>query len=900
MTRGRKQHGDTLTAPAETLAAKESTAVVPKRKYVRKLRDRAVSLGAVSSRLRGARKPTDLSDSVIDLASSDEEDEGDEIPQPETKKTRHTELSEPTSAENPADSTTEPVERTDDVVHGEECESTDTAPEIQETQQSTDPPETVAQVSLWTNEENQAVRPPRKRFQWAEDDAWHLVPRNWEFPLVTSRDVWSQWFHGNDLIDPLRHIPPEDLSSDLTIDRHGVAHRLVDFLLATMDLSAEEIAAKSRQVSLSHFDRAFNHVVIHRLNQNPHEFAKKTFVDVCELFLKSPQVFSWPDRTWRRVPSSWSFPDFTCPNLWLLWFRKDSGQQHDVCPYRILRNYDMPYPTVLNDLSRRRVVMETLEFIALEWLGVSATDLAAMPIKECLTIFEQTFQRFLERSRRRTLNQDIDKLCSYPFSRLYYSLIVMEPSTMEIFTRNDALQDNRCWRSLNQLTVRGLWTYWYLGNDTKQLVPLRKFVYCTLELPSEHLHHVNAAKKLIAALAEVVKMNFALSDEATAALPSAAFDAILLKACAILSTQYPVLIKTRSPSAIADTFFWTIVNEMTHVQVTTVHVPLPRPPRDSSIPTTNMGTSNTLKLHVWKNGAHRRVPQNWRFPPDTTSCATMWVYWFHGDSWNRICPFRLLSSRDFPTPDDETKWKQLGQLIETLLKTAKGLTADTISGFPISNSLLAFRKVLAINDVAAIHSDHMPYVSVLALLSSGQNFAASFASLVLHLWADGTRHIAPEKWMFPNLPCRAMWKCWFCGNDMIQIGPFRLLTAVDLVSPASKTHWTAAKTTMGFFILVAVKIKAVMSNEALFSATSSVKLIEVFDQVASALAKGALGNVKVANELVTDMFSRMSASEDPLGLLQPPAQTSKSTTAKPTAVVTSETTESDDSSPGKG
>ncbi|KAF0697436.1 Aste57867_11876 [Aphanomyces stellatus] len=80
-------------------------------------------------------------------------------------------------------------------------------------------------------------------------------------------------------------------------------------------------------------------------------------------------------------------------------------------------------------------------------------------------------------------------------------------------------------------------------------------------------------------------------------------------------------------------------------------------------------------------------------------------------------------------------------------------------------------------------------------------------------WADGTRHVVPETWVFPSVTCRDLWVVWFRGDG--QVRPFRQLRTPQLGTQQQKTMFVQGFDIMRQLIGIATVGKWVASEDAM-------------------------------------------------------------------------------------
>ncbi|KAF0696202.1 Aste57867_13034 [Aphanomyces stellatus] len=467
--------------------------------------------------------------------------------------------------------------------------------------------------------------------------------------------------------------------------------------------------------------------------------------------------FFWPDGTHRRVPPKWSFPDMPCRDLWTHWFCH-VGQ---VCPYRFLRNWDMPTPRAMQELARRRLIFEPLEAMAAE-MGISPVAIAQLTPYESTRLFDACFAKLLTLSRRDSLVPA--HVVDLHFSRFYFFFVTMEPPPSVVPGFFPWLSDQTIRRTpesnwtVPDCTCHALWHLWFRGDPSIGMGPYRLVTDGDL-LPTS-IDQWQAPRGVMRALASRAATYFMLSDEAILALPPIAVGIVLIKSIEIVASECPAIRGT--PLEVANTPYTTVWRalcpewrppvQVTPQPITTTKTTRNRPPQpprpdnpatmpstqDIDVvsppvvpPTSTTTATETMEVPTQEPGEQPSPPvmgSIWNFPPPpgTTTCGSLWVMWFHGTTDAFPHPLRTIPSmmlcRDDGSKAAYTAIEALVSLVASVAATRLQLvdSIDGIAKLLVAESLGLMRKTLAFLTTPAMKAGEMPYMAVHDLFFSGQ------------------------------------------------------------------------------------------------------------------------------------------------------------------------------------
>ncbi|KAF0697126.1 Aste57867_12120 [Aphanomyces stellatus] len=97
-------------------------------------------------------------------------------------------------------------------------------------------------------------------------------------------------------------------------------------------------------------------------------------------------------------------------------------------------------------------------------------------------------------------------------------------------------------------------------------------------------------------------------------------------------------------------------------------------------------------------------------------------------------------------------------------------------------------------------------------------------------WSDGSRRRAPEGWQCPDVTCRSMWRFWFHGDSVHQIGPFRFLKANDVSDGQSRHLLARCRAVMDPLIKTAMMHDVLTDSLEHLARVPTPDLLAVFDR----------------------------------------------------------------------
>ncbi|KAF0734425.1 hypothetical protein Ae201684P_018084 [Aphanomyces euteiches] len=238
------------------------------------------------------------------------------------------------------------------------------------------------------------------------------------------------------------------------------------------------------------------------------------------------------------------------------------------------------------------------------------------------------------------------------------------------------------------------------------------------------------------------------------------------------------------------------------------------------------------------------------WPLPVTTCRTMWLLWFKGDSQLKLGPLRHFEASELMYAKDKLHLQaarrlmnalaayavasgqmQSIELIELLeeaeLKTLfmmcwKDFVFDMRASLPqdISEDWL-YMDVAVFIDLPQLPPPKQSRLTVEPSTVKPEVFQGTKFQ-----WSDGSNRSVPEGWTFQATSCFEMWHLWFHGDAARGICPFRLLRAAD-ARPTKNFH--RARRVMKLFIDIAIS-RGVATDADAIGRLSSDALSAVFYQ----------------------------------------------------------------------